>query len=825
MSFALVTRFPHRLHALFWLCVGSLVACRGHHPHVAAKPPAKEQLYPTPGAPPAAAPIPPIRLGLTISGGVSLGAYEAGVGFALISGLRHYREGDATLRAFPAQLEAVTGASAGTINAVLATLAYCATKPHTVKDNPFANAWLPIGWQRLFPGQRSCSEYQGDLVDPTGKAVTACTGNPYASDDGLLSRKGLAAAETWLKSELARGADYRADCSMFIGATVTKESEEMVAAGTLQVPTQRLAVLLEAKVSPKTGWTFTHPTAKPSEFVGPQLDIGLLGQRGVATDDVVDMIEAASAFPVAFGMKRLTYCAGGGAWPADDCAKENRTTARFFDGGLYDNVPIGLAHALLDRKPEPGLSLLYIDPDELRHDVVHAPPGAGSAEGLPLLLELAGRFVTVARKYELQNVARQLGLATNGAVPIDPVNRFSPIMGTHFRSFGAFVARPFRQYDYYVGIYDGLWSLATRVCAVTPQPTNRQKLECVLGEVLRLQKAIGLEDADSVAASAHWVLRQLLKEETTAALRSAEQAENLLASLGASPDHFEAVDDVTKSLFEANLEIHRRLHVANSPRRDPTLAEFYEVSRKVAGKWPADQKQQQALLGYTLSEDEVSFFDNPESWVFRSGRELSLRALQQERTTSDDGVGKLVWAAGGLVVHAYSPHRAGDVLVNARAYPDTEFFNTRTLNRLLLPYEVAWRVVGAGLDVGHVFGFHLGQNWALVAPLRWLSKVDDQIGFRLGLRLSSPSLPILRLLSFDAGVNFGSPNWRFEGDFRGGPELGVSLARFVRFSVSFDDVVGKERGGAFGHRSFHPEFRFGLVDIPSLTYWAAKALF
>lgn len=224
--------------------------------------------------------------------------------------------------------------------------------------------------------------------------------------------------------------------------------------------------------------------------MGPQLDIGLLGQRGVATDDVVDVIEAASAFPVAFGMKRLTYCVGGGAWPADDCVKEIRTTARFFDGGLYDNVPIGLAHALLDRKPAPGLSLLYIDPDELRHDVVHAPPGPGARRACQLL-ELAGGFVTVARKYELQNVARQLGLATNGAVPIDPVNRFSPIMGTHSRSFGAFVARPFRQYDYYVGIYDGLWSLATRVCAVTPQPTNRQKLECVIGEVLRLQKAIG----------------------------------------------------------------------------------------------------------------------------------------------------------------------------------------------------------------------------------------------------------------------------------------------------------------------------------------------
>lgn len=175
-------------------------------------------------------------------------------------------------------------------------------------------------------------------------------------------------------------------------------------------------------------------------------------------------------------------------------------------------------------------------------------------------------------------------------------------------------------------------------------------------------------------------------------------------------------------------------------------------------------------------------------------------------------------------MHAYSPHRAGDVLVNARAYPDTEFLNTRTFNRLLLPYEVAWRVVGAGLDVGHVFGFHLGQNWALVAPLRWLSKVDDQIGFRLGLRLrlSEPArapAPLLR-----RGSELGSPNWRFEGDL-GGPEVGVSLAGFVRFSVSFDDVFAKDRGGAFGHRWFHPEFRFGLVDIPSLTYWAAKALF
>src|SRR5688572_1887746 len=60
---------------------------------------------------------------LTVSGGVSLGAYEAGYNWAFVRFLKQHRDGDKTHA--PMDLLAVTGASAGNINAFLTAIAWC----------------------------------------------------------------------------------------------------------------------------------------------------------------------------------------------------------------------------------------------------------------------------------------------------------------------------------------------------------------------------------------------------------------------------------------------------------------------------------------------------------------------------------------------------------------------------------------------------------------------------------------------------------------------------------------------------------------------------
>ncbi len=62
---------------------------------------------------------------LTISGGVSLGSYEAGLNWTLVRAFRAQAEMSALLDRRRPHLVAVTGASAGSINALLVAALYC----------------------------------------------------------------------------------------------------------------------------------------------------------------------------------------------------------------------------------------------------------------------------------------------------------------------------------------------------------------------------------------------------------------------------------------------------------------------------------------------------------------------------------------------------------------------------------------------------------------------------------------------------------------------------------------------------------------------------
>src|SRR5215469_7617946 len=90
---------------------------------------------------------------ITLSGGVSLGTYEAGLNWALV---RTFRENAVAmfLRRRP-RLVGVTGASAGSINALLAAALYCESDESaaqaSVDDNLLRSAWLHVGLDALLP--------------------------------------------------------------------------------------------------------------------------------------------------------------------------------------------------------------------------------------------------------------------------------------------------------------------------------------------------------------------------------------------------------------------------------------------------------------------------------------------------------------------------------------------------------------------------------------------------------------------------------------------------------------------------------------------------
>ena len=136
------------------------------------------------------------RYSLTVRGGVSLGAYEGGINWALLRVL----EGDPN-----ASLTTVTGASAGNINAFLSAVEWCQSPARSAaespRDNLFWKAWIPVGIHGLFPrGQ------------PKG----------YAPGDGLFARGAFAPAEATLRQALDDGTRFPAGCPLTVGVTVTR---------------------------------------------------------------------------------------------------------------------------------------------------------------------------------------------------------------------------------------------------------------------------------------------------------------------------------------------------------------------------------------------------------------------------------------------------------------------------------------------------------------------------------------------------------------------------------------------------------------------------
>jgi len=87
-----------------------------------------------------------INFSMVISGGVSLGAYEAGYNWTTIKVLSTIRDKNQNLKP---NLSSVAGASAGSINALISTIYWCQKESiplkNSIDDNLFYDTWVNLG--------------------------------------------------------------------------------------------------------------------------------------------------------------------------------------------------------------------------------------------------------------------------------------------------------------------------------------------------------------------------------------------------------------------------------------------------------------------------------------------------------------------------------------------------------------------------------------------------------------------------------------------------------------------------------------------------------
>lgn len=403
----------------------------------------------------------------TISGGISLGSYQSGVNWALVRFIRRANERSYRERMHLARpyFAAMAGASAGNINALLSAVAWCNERPGESPDSSvFWKSWVPTGWQELFPRHDDRKEL-GGVFDRTYYDSVSMPG---------------------IKSGM-HGVAYPEQCNIPLGMTMTRiVPTQTRVTQHVSASTQRYAALLRVKASgsdtTKDSVTFMQP--EPRLF---HASLGSLASLGVREGDIIPdslvtkTLMASSAFPIAFAGVKLRYLPGENVPAAAACAAAGdprtcpkRDTASFIDGGLFDNNPLALANGLfrldpLNRTLQPRI--LYINPDALRGklDSARAAHGAVTEQektGIASFLEVLKGAYPSARQYELQSMARYIAdpaVEASSLPYITTTDRGYPIVSEHLYAFAGFFGRPFREYDFYAGVYDALHFVAETI--------------------------------------------------------------------------------------------------------------------------------------------------------------------------------------------------------------------------------------------------------------------------------------------------------------------------------------------------------------------------
>ena len=436
-------------------------------------------------------------IALSISGGISLGNYQAGVNYGLLELFRRaglekpFRDATHIPRY---RLATVTGASAGNINTVLWMLEACTkTSSDGVTYNRqepesslFWQFWEASGWNQLFV--------------------------PKSKEPGLLSRDGLLRdISRKIKERMKDTLRLAKNCRVPAGITLTRLRPQQISVEGIPIETQRQATIFEITVNENGQAFFSDPLngsqAQALLARGQDPAFGSLvqlavasGSNGIPEDSLLNAVKASSSFPLAFSPVVLSVYNKGDSVSRDLNVNNKDTTvarALYLDGGVFDNNPLGLARTIFRTlqvaSAETTLPVIYVNPGRTRSGSIKVKDDTTKADGgVAALLNFLPGAILTARQYELQLLARERRNATALAAgrDLDDVSlvfssRNFAVFGNHLHAFAGFLSRPARQYDFYVGLYDAFHTVAREyACKLQPNDPDcvKTKLAALLSD-------------------------------------------------------------------------------------------------------------------------------------------------------------------------------------------------------------------------------------------------------------------------------------------------------------------------------------------------------
>lgn len=254
----------------------------------------------------------------------------------------------------------------------------------------------------------------------------------------MLSRKDFLDAATELRDQWTNPV-FRQGCRIPLGVTVTRIEPDILNVGNVEVQNQRYYLPFELRVTADNNIKFFFDPSDYPKLSDPAMILMPRTQNepafSIDNQHIVNAAFTTSAFPMAFGRKRLQYCSlmaqdiTGKKEPQEQTTTIKDTDlvcpngyqlaeAEFADGGLFDNLPIGVARTLAEfnkrAQDDPfPLTYMYIDPNRVRYNIPEPkaelacdsadPPDACRTMEFSAASEsqLLVGFLGTARRYEL----------------------------------------------------------------------------------------------------------------------------------------------------------------------------------------------------------------------------------------------------------------------------------------------------------------------------------------------------------------------------------------------------------------------------------------
>ncbi len=364
---------------------------------------------------------------LVISGGISLGAYEAGYNWSLLKYMTYLKHNS---NKTDIDMKSIAGASAGAINALMSSMAWCRKKEaldinNSIENNLFYHMWTEVDFEDLF-------------IDRLGVLDANNT-------TSLFSRIKIEKQADKIMDELNLPL-YDKECSISFGFSVTRVSPMRVDINGIKIDNKLFQIPLKLIVDKNS-----YASIIDNYDVKRDNIIHLSKDSYPSDESIKKAMYASSAFPIAFEQVTLDYIYKG-----------EEQKARFLDGGVFNNVPLDLAIKLAK---DDSSDYIFMDPKNLRLGLLRKnreleiePKISPINSAIELLLDI----FSASESSVLYTTLSENFIDANRSIYLS--DRYFPITGMMLGHFGAFLDFGFREYDYFVGVYDAIINSSKYAC-------------------------------------------------------------------------------------------------------------------------------------------------------------------------------------------------------------------------------------------------------------------------------------------------------------------------------------------------------------------------